>query len=356
MRCAIAVCLLAVVGSAVGQTTWYVDAASSQGPYDGTMGRPFRTIQNGIDAASDGDTVLLADGLYRGEGNRDLYYHGKAITLRSANGPVACIIDCQGAVSNEHVGFRFYNAETPASQLIGVTITGACAHDDGTIDCQYASPTIENCILTHNYIQGIECGHASPIIRNCTFTHNTSTAGSGILIIQGNPTVEDCIFRNNEGGGGAGAGVFVESFSEVAIRRCQFVGNSAALAAGVFVGLYADVDMEDCLFAGNRAWRGGGVAVGNGAQVRVTNCTFVDNQASSQGPGIACIWPDESYPMHVTVANSILTGENAQIFVSEHATVTVHHSDIRGGLCRRSEHRSRSSIPPGRLVGRRRHA
>ena len=36
--------------------------------------------------------------------------------------------------------------------------------------------------------------------------------------------------------------------------------------------------------------------------------------------------------MHVTVANSILTGENAQIFVSEHATVTVHHSDIRGGF------------------------
>ena len=53
------------------------------------------TIQGGIGAASDGDTVLVADGIYTGWGNRDIDLMGKAITVRSENGPENCIIDCE---------------------------------------------------------------------------------------------------------------------------------------------------------------------------------------------------------------------------------------------------------------------
>ncbi len=51
------------------------------------------TIQAGIDAAMDGDIVLVADGTWTGVGNRDIDFLGKAITVRSENGPDSCIID-----------------------------------------------------------------------------------------------------------------------------------------------------------------------------------------------------------------------------------------------------------------------
>jgi len=64
----------------------------------------YPTIQAAIDAASDYDVVVVADGNYTGEGNKNLDFGGKAITLRSQNGPEKCIIDCEG----NGRGFYFY--------------------------------------------------------------------------------------------------------------------------------------------------------------------------------------------------------------------------------------------------------
>ena len=125
---------------ALGQTTWYVDddAPNDPGPgdpavsdplEDGSIDHPFDAIQEGIDAADPNDTVLVLDGTYTGTGNRDLDYAGRAITVRSENGPENCIIDCEGDPNDPHRGFHFHSAETGAALVRGLTITAGNVPD-----------------------------------------------------------------------------------------------------------------------------------------------------------------------------------------------------------------------------------
>ena len=71
--------VISLSATADAQMTRYVDIANCPGPGSGTEGDPFCKIQDGIDAAVDGDTVLIADGTYTGIGNKNLSYDGKAI-------------------------------------------------------------------------------------------------------------------------------------------------------------------------------------------------------------------------------------------------------------------------------------
>jgi hypothetical protein len=193
----------------------------------------YATIQAAIDAAVNGDTVLVANGAYTGLGNRDIDFKGKAITVKSENGPRSCIIDAG------HLGraFLFYNDEGADSIVDGFTIT------HGQLYCEPGEP----CPISW-YGGGIYCdGHASPTIRNCIITDNFAHFGGGIFSFA-SPIITNCIFTNNE----ALVGAAILAGWDAQIINCTIAGNEAAPDRdGSAVELYGDSIIVNNIMWGN---------------------------------------------------------------------------------------------------------
>jgi hypothetical protein len=206
----------------------------------------FNNIQAAIDDSNNGDTIIVADGVYKGVGNRDINFRGKAIVVRSENGPQNCIIDCSSIIPRPYYykGFYFYNKENNDSIVDGFTIING----ETGVRCGYwydtgpSSPTITNCIIKNNADgirccfgskpiishcliagnlakgwcgipegcpgaggMGIDCSVSSPTIINCTIVSNRSLVRNnpelfnrgGVVCIRSSPTITNCIIRDN---------------------------------------------------------------------------------------------------------------------------------------------------------------
>ncbi len=160
----------------------------------------YSTIQSAINTCVNGDTVIVADGTYTGTGNRDIDYGGRAITVRSENGPETCIIDCQGTEAEPHRGFTFTSVEDENSILEGFTITNGYAVEGGGIYCNNSSPTVTNCLIIGNSayegggMYNLQCDLT---VTNCTFTGNSAGHGGGIHSIACDATVTNSVLWGN---------------------------------------------------------------------------------------------------------------------------------------------------------------
>jgi parallel beta-helix repeat protein len=182
------------------------------------------TIQAGIDAAVDGDTVLVTDGIYIGEGNSDIDFLGKSILVVSEYGPDLTIIDCEGSYDDPHRAFSFHSGEDSTSILQGFTIKGGYYNgnwpsDDGIIFCNASSPIIRGNIFTENQTltsicDGIYCLYSSPTIDGNTFSQNYGSVT--IYCYYAPATITNCILWNNQNWD------IVAYYGEPIVRYCDF--------------------------------------------------------------------------------------------------------------------------------------
>jgi len=155
-------------------------------------GETCTTIQAALDAALDYDVVIVRNGTYTGAGNRDLDFKGKAIYLRSQNGPSHCTISADASETDRHCCFYFHSAESSRAVVDGFTIRNGRGDSDsgGGIHIVNASPTITGNIINSN-LGGILIEGGSPVISGNTITNNgrvgiTVQSSFGSAMIVGN--------------------------------------------------------------------------------------------------------------------------------------------------------------------------
>ncbi|MEE9131513.1 MAG: hypothetical protein V3T84_15970 [Phycisphaerales bacterium] len=293
----------------------------------------YPTIQAGIDAAVNGDEVVVADGVYTGPGNRGIDFNGKLITVRSANGPDNCIIDCQGSEADPHRGFYFDSGETADAVVDGFTITNGVVTpaapggpNGGGLFLLNSSPTVTNCVVSGNTALkefggrggGMYIDLGSPLISDCTFAANTAEyRGGGIFLRDGNMTVTRCTFIANstplvsQHGGGA----IMSADSQVNLVDCDLHDNEGyhggAVAFVQFFGEGASLTLVDCSITNNSAVVGGGVFDQN-ATALLINSTLIANQVSGLiglGGGMVVLSDSFARVINTTIAaNSAIEG------------------------------------------------
>ena len=187
--------LLILFSSFSFATTIHVVTTGSDETGDGSEGSPFATIQKGIDASSNGDTVSVSSGSYV----ENINYNSKNISIIGENRETT-IID--GNQINRVVKIDF----TTDAMISGFTIKNGLGGIQ--LGGMANNPTIENLIIKDNNansgpnINGggiLMGGDSNPIIKNVIISNNLANgSGGGIYSTgSGNPVLLNVLLKNN---------------------------------------------------------------------------------------------------------------------------------------------------------------
>jgi len=299
----------------------------------------FPTIQDGIDHTLEGGTLILAKGTYKGLGNYNIDFKGKAITVRStdSNDPnvvANTIIDCNGLGR----GFYFHSEEDSNSVLDGFTIINGYADNGGAIFCRYSSPVISNCYITHNRTSspygnggGVWSNDSSLTLTNCIITNNLSNIfGGGIYNGRGSAYILNCIISGNvalDSGGG-----IYNSHTYPTVTNCVISGNKSGNNGGGFHCWGRDSEITNCTISGNTALNnGGGIYSTYGNKVTLVNCILWGDSAKLGRELAVCA--DDNVRSTAVVSFCNLLGGQAQVYIAQGCTLNWRSGNTDNDPC-----------------------
>jgi hypothetical protein len=184
-------------------------------------------IQDAINAAENGDNILVQPGIYTGTGEQVVHLMGKSITLSAAGSPEATVIDGEA----QRRCITCDDGEGSGTRIKGFTITNGYAQNGAGIYLGWgSSPTIEDCIVADNVASsgggGLEAAGSNSVVRNCMFMNNSSDGpyGGGLRLLGVQMLIYDCIIRDNTSSLNFG-GIFVDGYF-CGVTDSAICGNS----------------------------------------------------------------------------------------------------------------------------------
>lgn len=291
--------LLTLNVSSVSATTWYVDGLVATSDNGTTWQTALQTIQAGIEAASDGDTVIVAEGTYV----ENICFSGKNIVLCSTN-PLDPEVVAKTIIDGNQAGsvVTFNGTEDETCVLSGFTIRNGQAKFGSGI-CGGTETSRTQAMIQNNAIRGNSAVNwpgeggglavCNGVIQKNIITENAARWSGGGLFECGG------IIRNNvitENSGHDGAGLY----------SCHGLIQNNAIMGNVgrwFGGGLDDCDgtIENNIIAVNWSHDGGGL---HGCHGTIRNNTIVGNQAVLIYGGGLC-------SCHGTIQNCIIWGNKA---------------------------------------------
>lgn len=206
-----------------------------------------------------------------------------------------------------------------------------------------------------NAFGAMYCVRSSPTIENCIFTNNETYGGTLFNYQQSSPTIINCSFTNNLVPNNGGA-IYNSTGCSPTITDCSFINNDADNGGAIYNSGNSNPIITNCSFKNNRASstdpsKGNGGAIWNSASSPIiTNSLFVNNRAVSNnyanpsGNGGAIYNVGTSSPVltNVTIADNLgantvystgsgsTTFNNSIVFGTVSATYTAQNSLIEG--------------------------